>query len=188
VYDLERDFTVQMLDIGLIVLVSILAAFGVRHRRPWVLGLDPVTTCLALGSSLAILVATVSRRGDGQVPGEVQLVPLKTLRDYRYDPSDLLIYLIGNVALFIPLGFFLYLALRRWLIGTTVFCALFSVGVEILQVPIWSRSSDIDDVLTNTVGGFLGALAGFVVLRLYRAIRPTGHGPIRHYAAGSRAS
>ena len=191
-HDLERDFTVQLINIAVIVIVSVAAAFGVRHRRPWNLGpwasgLDPVASCLALGSLLAILVGTVSRRGDGRAAGGVQLVPLRTLRSYHYDLSDLVIYLIGNVALFIPLGFFGYLALRR-LIAATALCTLVSVGVEILQVPIWTRSSDIDDVITNTTGGLVGALAGVVVLFGYRAVRTSGHGPIRHYAEGSRAS
>lgn len=187
VHDLERDFTVQLITIALIVIASVAAAFAVRHRRPGAFGVDPVASCLAFGSLLAILVGTLSRRGDGRAAGGVQLVPLRTLRSYHYDLSDLVIYLIGNVALFVPLGLFGYLALRR-LIAVTVLCALVSVGVEILQLPIWTRSSDIDDVITNTTGGLLGALTGFVVLHLYRAVRTSGHGPIRHYAEGSRAS
>jgi glycopeptide antibiotics resistance protein len=52
--------------------------------------------------------------------------------------------------------------------ASTFLCALGSISVEILQLPVWSRSTDIDDVLTNTLGGLLGALAGVVVLRLIR--------------------
>ena len=186
-HDLERDFTVQLIFIALIVIGAMTAAFTVRHHRPWPFGLDPVATCLAFGSLLAILVGTISPRGDGRAAGGVQLVPLRTLRGYQYDPSDLVIYLLGNIALFVPLGFFGYLALRR-LIAVAVLCGLVSVGVEILQLPIWTRSSDIDDVFTNTTGGILGALAGVVVLAGYRAVRTSGRGPIRHYAEGSRAS
>jgi hypothetical protein len=187
VYDLQRDFSVQLLAIVLVGLVSLAAGFAVRDRRWW-FGLDPAAGCLAFGSAVAILIGTVTPRGTGSGEGELQLVPLRTLRSYRYDHSDLLIYLLGNVVLFIPLGFFVYLTLRRRVLATTALCALVSIGVEILQLPIWTRSSDVDDVLTNTAGGFLGALAGFLVLRLYRAVRTSGHGPVRHYATGSRAS
>jgi hypothetical protein len=187
VHDLERDFTVQLIFIALIVIGSITAAVAVRQHRPWPYGLDPGATCLAFGSLLAILVGTISRRGDGRAAGGVQLIPLHTLRGYRYDSSDLVIYLLGNVALFVPLGFFGYLALRRLIVVATL-CALVSVGVEILQLPIWTRSSDVDDVLTNTTGGVLGALAGVIVLAGYRAAKTSGSGPIRHYAEGSRAS
>jgi VanZ family protein len=192
-YDLERDFTVQLTAIAVIVLISLGAAVLVRDRASWRFGLDPAASCLAIGSALAILVGTVSRRGDGRARGGIQLVPLKTLRSYHYDKWDLLIYLVGNVALFIPLGFFFYLSLRhlafrRRVAITTGLCAVVSIGVEILQLPIWTRSSDVDDVLTNTSGGFLGALAGFVLLHLVRALWMTGDRPIRHYAEGSRAS
>ena len=185
--DLERDFAVQLIAIAVIVLASLGTALLVQNR-PWVFGLDPAASCLALGSALAILVSTVSPRGAGKGRGSVQLVPFHTLLSYRYDHSDLLIYLVGNVALFMPLGFFLFLALRRWVVISTMVCALVSVGVEILQLPIWTRSSDVDDVLTNTTGGFLGALAGFLLLKLIRSVRVSGTGPIRHYADGSRAS
>lgn len=186
--DLERDFAVQLIAIAVIVLVSLAVAMAVRDRPAWVFDLNPAASCLAVSSLLAILVVTVSRQGDARTRGGVQLVPLYTLRSYQHDPSDLLLYLIGNVALFMPLGFFLYLALRRRLITLTVICAVLSLGVEILQIPIYTRSSDVDDVLTNTVGGFFGALAGFALLHLIRAIRVTEHGPIRHYSEGSRKS
>jgi hypothetical protein len=192
VYELARDYTVQMIEISLIVVLAVAAAIAVRNRPRWRYGLEPPATCLAIGSLLAILVSTVSRRGDSREPGTIQLVPLRTLSSYRYDHSDLLIYVIGNVALFVPLGFFLYLALRRWLLVTTLVTAMVSVGVEILQIPIWTRSSDIDDVLTNTAGGFIGALAGVAALRLYRTAQPhvswLPRRETQSYAEGSRAS
>jgi VanZ family protein len=190
VYDLERDFTVQLIAIAAIVLMSLAAALRLRESPPWRFGLDPAASCLAIGSALAILVGTVTPRGDRFSRGGIQLVPLRTLRSYLHDPADLLIYLAGNIILFIPLGFFLYLALRHlavWgrIVVTTLICTQVSLGVEVLQLPIWSRSSDIDDIITNTTGGFLGALAAFALLRLIRAVRVSGHGPIRHRGDGS---
>jgi len=193
VYDLQRGFALQLISIALIVVVSLIAAATLQRRRPSMLGLDSASACLALGSALAILVSTVSPRGGSQSRGKIQPVPFHTLLSYRYDHVDLLIYLVGNVVLFMPLGCFLYLAvrhlaLRRSLAISTVICALVSIGVEVLQIPIWTRSTDVDDVLTNSAGGFLGALTGFGLLYLVRATKVSGHGPIRHYAEGSRAS
>jgi hypothetical protein len=170
--DFARFYGIQLVVIAVIVMVSLVAALVLRHDGWWPGGLEPASTCLAVGSVLAILTGTLTRRGNARSSGKVQLEPLHTLRIYRYDHSDLLFYLIGNIALFIPLGFFLYLALRRRFAAVVMICGLTSVGVEILQLPIWSRSSDVDDVLTNTFGGFVGALAGLVVLRLIRNRRP----------------
>ncbi len=55
--------------------------------------------------------------------------------------------------MFIPLGFFLYLALRRRMLLCAALATLVSIGVEILQLPIYSRATDVDDVITNGLGG-----------------------------------
>jgi hypothetical protein len=177
--DFARFYGMQLVVISVIVMISLVAALVLRHDGWWPRGLEPASTCLAVGSVLAILTGTLTRRANARSSGKVQLVPLRTLRGYRYDHSDLLFYLVGNIALFVPLGFFLYLALRGRFARVVAITGLVSIGVEILQVPIWSRSSDVDDVLTNTIGGFLGALAGLVLLRLIRNRRPQQQPPDR---------
>ena len=183
----------------LVVAIALAAALAVRHQRPWTrFRLVPAATCLAVGSGLAIAIATLTPRGDATSPGRIELMPLHTLRFYRFADnfgpysgrvqSDLLVYVVGNVALFVPLGFFLYLAVRRRFALVVLACGLTSVAVEILQLPIWSRSTDIDDVLTNTAGGFLGALAAAVVLQLFRQSSDEEPEAEVTYAVGSRAS
>jgi glycopeptide antibiotics resistance protein len=204
---LSNGFGAQILTVALIAVAGAAAAFAVRRRANWIFGLNPAATCLALGSLAAVGVSTLTPRSNAnpRSAGEVQLVPLATVRSFLDRPADLLIYIGGNVALFVPLGFFIYLALgpqalggrvagRRVLISTVI-CAAVSVCVEILQLGIWSRSSDVDDVLTNTAGGLLGALAALAVLRLYRSRRPAPppeQGPppseTAVQAVGSRAS
>jgi hypothetical protein len=66
---------------------------------------------------------------------------------------------ISNVAMFVPFG--VALGLRRWTVWrVAVASLLFTVGVEALQsvgVPP-GRSPALADVMSNTVGGVLGAL------------------------------
>ena len=79
-------------------------------------------------------------------------MPLRTIRGYVWDygtAESVALYVLGNVALFVPLGLFLHLALRRSVLLTTAAGMLASVAVEILQLPIWSRSTDVDDVILN---------------------------------------
>ena len=223
---LHNRFGTQLIMIVIVVLLSLIAAFAVRRRPAWSFGLDPAASCLSVGSALAIAVATLSRQGGGaHFKGKVQLIPLHTLQSYRYNLPDLLVYLGGNIVLFMPLGFCLYLALRRreagptsnptrarvltGLLLSTVISALASITVEILQIPIYTRSTDVDDVLTNGLGGLVGALAGAVVLFFLQAwttgslppnqptrlpqqsqapLWPAGRDDARRYAVGSRAS
>jgi hypothetical protein len=178
VWMLWHNFGGQLLIIALVVLVVSAAAYALRRRPDWIVGvrgrrvaLNPAATCLMLGAGAAIAVGTLTPQSGATSRGFLQLVPLHTVRGYADSPSELLIYLGGNVALFVPLGFFLYLAVRRWVVGCTAFCGLVSVAVEITQIPIWSRSTDVDDVLTNTFGGLLGVLAAWLVLPVLRRRR-----------------
>lgn len=69
----------------------------------------------------------------------------------------LLIEVIGNIALFMVIGFILPLLWLRFedLRKTLITCISISVFIEILQL-ILPRATDIDDVLMNTFGGLIG--------------------------------
>jgi len=68
---------------------------------------------------------------------------------------------LGNVVLFVPLGFLLPLAVRTfaraW--ATLVVAAGLSLLIEIAQAILPSHSTDVDDVILNTAGAALGFLA-----------------------------
>ena len=66
---------------------------------------------------------------------------------------------LANVAMFIPLGFFLALFFpRRLFLVSALLCVLGSVGIELFQqffLP--GRVADIRDVIHNSTGGLIGA-------------------------------
>lgn len=70
----------------------------------------------------------------------------------------------ANVALFIPLGFLLAGATRRWWVGVLGGFAL-SAAVESLQFALLaSRQASLRDLIANTLGALLGAgLAGILL-------------------------
>jgi glycopeptide antibiotics resistance protein len=77
-------------------------------------------------------------------------------------PTDI----IGNIWLFIPLGFgltcLLYIARLQKIaiaIAVVVFSGSLSLTVEVLQVFLPSRAATLTDILANTLGGFLGFLS-----------------------------
>ncbi len=156
-----------MLDI-LVAGIALAMAVLFRHRKP-VYGLQVWALCLVAGSLGVIAISTLTRRAGATSPGRMQLEPFGTLRRYLHDPADFLIYLGGNVAMFIPLGLFLYLALRRWMLLCAALATLVSIGVEVLQLPIYSRATDVDDVITNGLGGLIGAVLGVAVVWAARA-------------------
>ena len=107
---------------------------------------------------------------------QYNLVPFKEItRYFRYydvlGPTLFMINMIGNVAAFMPFGFFLPIISRRskkWY-NTVMFGFVFSLMLETLQLVFKVGSFDVDDMLLNT----LGAAAGYLCYRLVQWTRCT---------------
>ncbi|MEO6229484.1 MAG: VanZ family protein [Ferruginibacter sp.] len=77
--------------------------------------------------------------------------------------------LLGNILLFIPMGFFIPLLFPTYgsIKKILIICVLFSFLIELTQFLMYwygtNRTADIDDIILNTLGGFLG----FVIYRKF---------------------
>jgi glycopeptide antibiotics resistance protein len=71
---------------------------------------------------------------------------------------------VANIVLFIPLGFFLTLLLRRPAIGAAIGIGI-SVCVELIQIVIPHRQATVRDVISNGIGAATGALIAWLVVR-----------------------
>ena len=85
----------------------------------------------------------------------------------------ILVPIVANVLLFVPWGFLMFLALysvERPTVQTYVLTILlgftFSCAIEAWQYFLPSRVADINDVIWNTVGTSLGAVAGHLRRRV----------------------
>lgn len=95
----------------------------------------------------------------------------------RFCPNISLIPFIGmitgpidtmlNIILFVPLGFFLPLLYEKYnKIKSVVLTGfLFSLSIEIIQMFDWG-SSDINDLMTNTIGACLGYLIYYLLSKV----------------------
>jgi glycopeptide antibiotics resistance protein len=89
------------------------------------------------------------------------LIPFRTIRSYLDStPSfSVALQLLGNVALFTPLGFFLRLGAANRLSTALALGFGASVLTEALQYVLpTGRAIDVDDVILNTVGVVAGVL------------------------------
>lgn len=88
------------------------------------------------------------------------LTPFQEIRRaIRVDHSWLWFMLAGNIAMFMPIGFFPGLLWRRWSWWKALLTGFgASFTIEFVQFFI-GRSTDIDDVILNTTGAVLGYLA-----------------------------
>jgi len=104
----------------------------------------------------------------------VNVVPLHTVVEmFREFPGRVIQQLVGNVVLFVPLGFLLpVISVRcRRLPATASVALAFSAGIELVQLAMLlsltgQRSVDIDDVILNVTG----AIVGYSAWRVFRAL------------------
>ena len=159
-----------------LVWVAVRGICGIKNRRvDWKreAQLLLVYICLIV---IARIVYFPMRPVDGRIgslvldvekifPLWINLTPVVHLFDV-YD--GWLINIIGNVAMFIPVGLVWPFCFRKLdTLGKTVLAgAGFPLFIEITQLPFYDRCSDIDDLLLNTTGIVLGALIYFGVKRL----------------------
>ncbi len=98
------------------------------------------------------------------LPFRINLIPLVRLADV-YDGWQLNI--IGNVTMFIPVGIVWPVCFKKLdkLWKATLAGGGFSLFIEITQLLFYERCSDIDDLLMNTSGVFIGAVIYFLIRR-----------------------
>jgi glycopeptide antibiotics resistance protein len=163
--------------LGIVVAVLLLIPVAaVQYRRDGRLGpgdLALLVTAAVYGIALWVYTLVPMPDGDSYLCAGRQLKPFGTIREISaggggmvgllHDAAFLQVAL--NVALFVPLGFFVRAILRRGVVATTLLGFGISALIEVTQVTgVWGlypcpyRVFDVDDLLVNTSGALLGAL------------------------------
>lgn len=176
-----------VLGSGLSVLLLAPVA-AVQYRRDGRLGpgdLLVLVSAAVYGLALWTYTLLPLPAGDYRCVGR-QTVPFATIGeiapaqavDLLRDPAFLQVAL--NVALFVPLGFFVRLVLRRGVLVTTLLGFGISLAIECTQgTALWGlypcpyRLLDVDDLIVNTFGAFVGGVLAAGLLRRHRPrVRP----------------
>ena len=100
----------------------------------------------------------------------INLVPFRSIMSYfrYYDRSYFLVNFWGNIVMFMPWGFGLVLLWeRKQRIGSVILHSLaLTFFIETVQLFI-GRSVDVDDLILNFSGSFLGAVLYFVLRKIF---------------------
>lgn len=93
--------------------------------------------------------------------GKCNFIPFTTL---NIKSGSVKLDIIGNIVIFIPIGLLLPLLWKpfRKLWWTVGLCFLISLFIETVQLFL-PRSTDINDLIFNMLGGFLGYLAYLLI-------------------------
>ena len=90
--------------------------------------------------------------------GGINLTPFKEMFRYTFGSQKFMKNIVGNIVLFIPFGFFAsYYLNTRKAITPVIITLIVSLCAEGMQYYI-GRIFDVDDIILNVFGGFLGYL------------------------------
>ena len=162
-------------QLSLLIVAAWLAVrsfFALKHRRVEIkreLLLLTALICLMVIARLVYFPA--SRVNDrigplrfdaARLPGPIQPVPFARMFE-KYDGWKL--NLIGNIAMFIPVGIFWPLCFKRLdnIIKATAAGFALSLFIELSQLAFYERTSDANDLILNTFGTLIGASAFFLI-------------------------
>ncbi|WP_405156517.1 VanZ family protein [Paenibacillus sp. FSL K6-0108] len=117
----------------------------------------------------------------GRTPGvnyQYNLVPLETIKPLlfeknRYHTEAWVKNLFGNIVLFIPLGVWIPWLFRRFqrFLPFTGIVVLLLFAVEVTQLISRVGSFDVDDIILNTVGAWIGYIGFALFIFLQRRTR-----------------
>ncbi len=140
-----------------------------------------ITVLLLLVITFAITSITIWSSGRSYT--KVEPLPFDELRHLAERVSHkpvstqilavIIVPIIGNVLLFVPWGFLMFIALysvERPTVQTYILTILlgftFTISIEAWQYFLPSRVADINDVIWNTAGTVIGAILGHMRLRV----------------------
>ena len=168
----------SLLFTGLILLIKYIINHRRKQRFNWYWGVAFFGFTLSFLNILWNTVSLYPFLNGFTFIGNINLIPIvsiikmaKTIfiqQPYAYS----IINLFGNIAFFIPLGFFLPFVSNKFtsIWRVTLFGAGLSLLIEIWQLFIPARGSDIDDVILNTFGTFCGFVLFLLLQKLYQKL------------------
>lgn len=140
------------------------SSFSIYSRFVGVLFISSYTVLMLL----MLFSNSFSSRAGSQT---VNLIPFKTINLYitALVHSDLriaVINILGNILLFVPLGFYLRAFLKK---PTAAFltAALIPLSIEMIQYILRAGVADIDDIILNVIGELIGFLCLFLADFVY---------------------
>lgn len=102
----------------------------------------------------------------------VNLTPFKEMTRYRVGSTLFVYNVIGNIALFIPYGYFISDTIKAKKVHHILIPALItSLTAEIIQYKI-GRAFDVDDVILNVAGAIIGLLIYISIQKIKDKLPP----------------
>lgn len=159
------------LYINLLPLIFIITAFFIFVKKGSIRPVQIIgTQCLVLYLICLINMVLFPLPGIEEISGlngyNGQFVPFKFVADISKDrTAESVLQVVLNIIMTVPFGFFFKFFLNMKIRNIILITFLFSLIIELAQLtglffiyPGSYRLFDVDDLMTNTLGGFLGTV------------------------------
>ena len=143
-----------MLLIFTVVIVTIRITYLVVHKDKFVLYKELFMLAFLIYAMLLFYVVTFQDVNYGTN----NFIPFKEILRYKFGSKVFMRNILGNILLFAPFGLFVSYIMKTRKVTPILFISLVTSGViEYTQLKI-GRTFDIDDIILNVAGGFVGYL------------------------------
>lgn len=161
------DFAWPMVLISIVILVSFRVCYLIKNKEKLVLYKELLRLSFVIYILCLFQVVTFQ---DNVSWATNNFIPFKEM--FRYDIGSRLFVknVLGNALMFLPYGFFISYYLKNkkpWL--TLILTVIASFSIELVQMVI-GRVFDIDDILLNLLGGYLGYVVYYWMGRFYEKL------------------
>lgn len=145
--------TWPMIALSCVILISIRLTYLIKNKQKFIIGNELMMLTFIV--YILCLFQIVTSQDVSSVHG-VNVTLFKELTRYQIGTRLFYRNIVGNIIMFIPFGFFTsyYLKLhkKRFIFYLTL---IVSIVIELIQLKI-GRAFDVDDIILNMVGSFLG--------------------------------
>lgn len=161
------DFTWPTVIISVVVLVSFRICYLVKNKQRLVLYKELFALSFIIYGLCLFQVVTFQ---DNVSWSTNNFIPFREMLRYNIGSRLFVKNVLGNMLMFLPYGFFISYYLKNktpWL--TLILTIIASFAIELVQMVI-GRVFDIDDIILNLLGGYLGYLVYYWMSRLYERL------------------
>lgn len=133
---------------------------------PMILYLGFIILFLVTRFILLSLITANANMNPQRFPRQYNLTPFATITTYINSGNQKFSFLdvIGNILLFVPMGIYIHLLNTKKRIWLSAILSLLSTAIiEITQYLLATGSFDIDDILMNFIGAFIGVILFHII-------------------------
>ncbi len=157
------NFTWPMILISVVILVSFRISYLIKNRERFVLYKELLMLSFIIYILCLFQIVTFQ---DDVNWATNNFIPFREILRYNMGSRLFFKNVIGNMILFMPYGFFVSYYLKNKKFYLTLFLTVVaSFSIEIVQMVI-GRVFDIDDIILNVLGGYLGYYIYYFFMKL----------------------